>query len=378
MKFSVVITTIYPPVILESLSRNISIYDRIGDVEVIVIGDKKTPPDVKGYVSQFSNRGFRFEYWNVEDQKKWLTRFPDLAEIIPYNSDNRRNIGHLIAYERGRECILALDDDNYPTDADFFAGHEVVGTHQSMPTVKSSSGWFNACAMLDFEPQAQVYPRGYPYNRRWVSNEEYQYFESAGRVVVNAGLWLGDPDVDAVTRLNHPLNATALNRDSLMLDASTNCPFNTQNTAFHRDILPAYYYTYMGEDLGGLRIDRYGDIWSSYFARKVIDRMNDRVSFGLPLSNHQRHQHDLLKDLGVEYWGMLLTNDLVGILSGITLTETGYGNCYRELSIKLQDLVSESDFSDKIKQYFFKVCNNMRVWVDVCSDLESGRSQKSL
>ena len=370
MNFSVVITTVFHPKILEILARNIQCYSRKKEVEILVVGDLKTPPETKEYVEQFAKCGFNFEYWDVTDQQNWLRRFPDLENIIPYNSDNRRNIGYLIAYERRRECIIALDDDNYPLEADYFAGHEKVGKRREHLTIRTNTGWYNVCELLKIQDDIRIYPRGYPYANRRPSNENYEWFESDGRVIVNAGLWLGDPDVDAVTRLNGPVNVTGLKNEVVMLDRSTQCPFNTQNTAFHRDVLPSYYYVVMGYSLGGLKIDRYGDIWSSYLSRKIIDRMNDRVAFGTPLAMHKRRSHNLLKDLGQEYWGMILTNRLVELLAQIDLRKDSYGDCYRELANKLEEKVCvQEDLSNEVKLYFQQICKNMRIWVDVCSAL---------
>lgn len=372
MYFSVIITTIFHPKILENIAASLDHFSRKQDVEVIVIGDLKSSVETSEYVSGFIKKGFHFEYWDVKAQKEWLKRFPDLDAMIPYNTDNRRNIGYLIAYERGRQCIIALDDDNYPTNDDFFGAHARVGKTLTLPTVSSKSGWFNICDMLEFEGGHRVYPRGYPYSKRWAQDESRDISESTGRIVVNAGLWLDDPDIDAVTRLNRPVTALELKNEVFVLDPSTNCPFNTQNTGFHRDIIPAYYYVVMGEDLGGLKIDRYGDIWSSYLARKVIDAMNDRVAFGTPLTRHKRHAHDLMKDLGQEYWGMVLTNRLVQILSSIQLSSSAYTDCTRELSLKLErEVATQDDLSDGIKRYFNKIFKNMRIWLDVCSDLEN-------
>ncbi|MFX0196936.1 MAG: hypothetical protein ACFFCW_12480 [Candidatus Hodarchaeota archaeon] len=371
MGYWIVITTRSLPTVLESFAHNFQEYSRKDEVAVLVIGDQKTPAETEEYVAKFANDGFRVEYWDVHAQRSWLERFPELHPKIPYNSDNRRNIGYLIAYERGGECIIAVDDDNYPTEADYLGGHAKVGTSQSWKTVRSSSGWFNICEILEIEEDYIVYPRGYPYAYRWLEGEHHELFENEGRIVVNAGLWLGDPDVDAVTRLHRPVNSVGLKEETLVLDPSTNCPINTQNTAFHRDVLPCFYYVVMGQTIDGLKIDRYGDVWSSYLARKVIDKMDDRVAFGLPLSRHKRHPHDLLKDLGQEYWGMILTNRLVDLLMQIELTATNYEGCYVELSHKLETKVREQeDFSKEIKGYFSKICRNMRIWVDVCRELK--------
>lgn len=370
MKYSVVITTIYLPRILQDLADNIETYSRKNEVEVLVIGDVKTPPETAEFVAKFALRGFHFEYWDLQKQKQWLARFPELDRIIPTHSDNRRNVGYLMAYERGRECIIALDDDNFPTSEDYFAGHSHVGSIRELPVVRAENGWYNICDLLEIEDDHRVYPRGYPYKFRTSADPILHFYQSEGRVVVNAGLWLGDPDIDAVTRLNHPVNVTGIKKEIVALDRSTNCPFNTQNTAFHRDILPCYYYVMMGHSIGGLTIDRYGDIWSSYFSRKVIDRMGDTVTFGLPVTIHNRHAHDLMKDLGQEYWGMVLTNQLVDILEEISLSGTTYSDCYRDLSIKLEGSISRNEEIPAAASEFIRmICHNMRIWTDVCNTL---------
>jgi len=370
-RYCIVITTISLPTVLESFAQNLQQYARKDEVEVLVIGDQKTPEEAKEYVSKFVNQGFRFEYWDVHTQKRWLGRYPELDQMIAYNSDNRRNMGYLIAYERGCECVIAVDDDNHPTDADYVGGHAKVGTSQRWKTARSNSGWYNICELLEIDEDYTIYPRGYPYAYRWLEGEHYELFESEGRIVVNAGLWLGDPDVDAVTRLHRPISSIGLKEETIILDPSTNCPINSQNTAFHRDVLPCYYYVVMGQAIDGLKIDRYGDIWSGYLARKVIDKMDDRVAFGVPLSRHERHPHNLLKDLGQEYWGMVLTNRLIDLLMQIELRATNYGDCYAELSHKLEAKVREQkDFSKEVKSYFSKICRNMRIWVDVCKELK--------
>lgn len=99
------------------------------------------------------------------------------------------------------------------------------------------------------------------------------------RAVVNAGLWLDDPDVDAITRLCNDIVATEFDarpacfcavhcllaltfwsrytRDSSYVMANgTWCPFNSQNTALHRDLIPAYVLSPL--------IGRMDDIWARY------------------------------------------------------------------------------------------------------------------
>jgi hypothetical protein len=368
MKIALVLTTINVPDLIIGYADNFEKYGNRSEVGFIIIGDLKTPQEAKEPVEKIRKRGFEVEYLDIPQQEEWLKKFPDLKQIIPYNSDNRRNIGYLIAAERGAEVIISLDDDNYAREEDYLEAHKVVGCTKELKTAHSRNAWFNICSQLELEPPRIIYPRGFPYSKRWTDDAEFTV--SSGRIVMNAGLWLGDPDVDAVTRLNEPIRAVGASPEMLMLAPEVYCPINTQNTAFHRDILPCYYFVTMKALINGNKIDRYGDIWSGLFALKVINQMKDRVSFGPPLTDHRRNTHNLLKDLQEELWGMILTESLIPILDSIQLTAMTYQEAYLELANKLEERVNlDEDFTPGVKNYFSQITSAMRIWVDACQQV---------
>jgi len=366
MKAALVLTTINVPKLLYGYAENFEKWGRADAVSMIVIGDRKTPPEAGQVVAEIAARGMDARYLDVPAQEGWLKRFPDLAAIIPYDSDNRRNIGHLVAAESGAEVIIALDDDNYVTGEDYLAAHNIVGGRHRLPTVSASSGWYNVCEMLELDPPRTVFPRGFPYSRRWQQNTN-TVSVAEGRVVVNAGLWLRDPDVDAVTRLNGPVTAVRLLQERLMLAPGTYAPINTQNTAFHRDALPCFYYVRMGALIGGLLLDRYGDIFCGLYARKVIDAVGDRVVFGVPATDHRRNVHSLFRDLRQELEGMVLVDVLATILEDVQLDSTSYDEAYLELSEAVERAILERrDLSEPVKSYFREVAHAQRVWTGAC------------
>ena len=65
-------------------------------------------------------------------------------------------------------------------------------------------------------------------------------------------------------------------------------PVNTQNTALHRDAIPAYYYVRMGFPVKGMVIDRFGDIWSDYFLQRCAQQAGEVVRVGPPVADHRR------------------------------------------------------------------------------------------
>ena len=367
----IVLTTINIPYLLEGYADNLERYGHKGEVGFIVVADLKTPPEAEEVVYRISRRGFDSIYLSVEEQKKWLKPFPELEEIIPYNSGNRRNIGYLIAVQRGADMIIVIDDDSFVGEDDFFTGHKIVGSQEELPTVSSSSGWFNVCSLLDTVPPRVIYPRGYPYAQRF-KNEVISTSSEGGRIMINAGLWFEDPDVDAVTRLNEKVRTVALNTSRVTLAIGTWSPINTQNTAFHRELLACAYFVVMGVPIQGIAIDRYGDIWSGYFARKVIDSMGDKVAYGIPVTVHKRNPHNLLKDLQQELWGMILTEDLIEALSSIRLTEKSYNSLYFELAHALDKSVKQTNrVTPEVLSFLRQIAHNMKIWVDVCDRIMS-------
>ncbi len=368
MDACLVLTTINVPTLLEGYAENFVEYGRY-NIGFIVVGDIPTPhKKVKKLIQKIKDKGFEAEYLDMPSQKKWLHKFPKLSKLISYRSDNRRNIGFLMAAERNAEIIIAIDDDNYVSDDDYYKHHSIVGRTVTLPTVYSFTGWYNPCTLLRTNNSVPIYPRGYPFHKRF--KESYNFKETTGHVVLNMGLWINDPDADAITNLACPTKIQGLKGpyERVMLAPSTYAPINTQNTAFHKSILPCYYYVLMGAYVKGLKIDRYGDIWSGFFAKKVIDKMNERVTIGKPLANHKRNAHDLLNDLKHELWGMILTEELVPWLEQLQLENNNYFDAYLEISKGLNKF-KENFQEQSIGKYLRKISEAMEIWVDACTKI---------
>lgn len=372
-KFKIVTTTIHIPIVLESYIKNFQKYGH-NNVDFVIIGDLKTPDKITDYLKKLLKNGYQFDYWDVNRQKKWLEKFPKLDNLIPYNSIQRRNLGYLIAYENGADVIVTIDDDNFAISGNnFLKGHSIVGKTSSFLAVNSSTKWFNPCDLLKLKLQRRIYHRGFPYSKRW-KNEKYSYRERKGRVVVNAGLWLGNPDVDAITHLEEPIEVIGWNKNFtkkyVALANNTHSPFNTQNMAFFKELLPLAYLPIMGDSIGGMRIDRYDDIWSSYFAQKIINHLGDLITFGQPLVRQDRNPHDYLRDLTGELPGMLITNKLIQTLERIELSEKSYFSCYGELIERLKaEIYKSTIYTNSEKEYFLKFTHGMSVWHDVVDQI---------
>ncbi len=364
---TLVVTTINVPTLLEEYAANFEKFGHLEHTSALIVGDKKTPHEAVGQlVCQLRDRGFDCRYLDLAAQEQYLDRFPRLKPLIPYNSDNRRNIGYLMAVENGADILVALDDDNFVRADDWYAGHTHVGMTEHLETVSCSNGWFNPCQLMEYEPHCTIYARGYPYNKRWQPNKE-TYETTIGRIVLNGGLWLNDPDVDSLTRLSVPARGVTVRKERVMLAPGTWAPINTQNTAFHRDLVPAFYFVPVGEPIGGMPVERYGDIWAGFFAKKLIDHLNDRITFGAPACDHRRNAHKLLHDLELEFWSIVLTDPLAEALREWKLNGSTYSDCYAELADHLERTNwPHKKMASEMKVFFSRMASGMRAWVEAC------------
>ena len=365
----IVVTTIFEPKFLDGYVDNL---ERNGhdDTGIIVIIDRKTPQTVYERCQHHAKRGRPVICPTLEEQERFLARFGNLAGRIPWDSDNRRNIGFLMALERGAEVMITIDDDNFVLDdSDFVAEHSVAGTRVSLPEVSSSDGWINLCGMLESNVATDIFPRGFPYFARR-AKRELTRSDASAEVAINVGLWLSDPDVDAMTRLTLAPHVSSFRGDNILLATGTWTPINTQNTAIVRDAIAAYYYVRMGFSLGGLKIDRYGDILSGYLLQKAVKTRGGGIRVGTPIADHRRTPHNLFKDLYHELAGMVLLEDILPWLQELRLDSGSYPALYASLAGALEEKAATMHgfvWDEGGGDFLRDTAANMRAWLSAVS-----------
>lgn len=284
MKVALVTTTIYVP-------RVLALYREFDpDVKMFIAGDRKTPHDeLRSFVADLGNA----RYYSDADQEALGYR---CSPIIGWNRIMRRNVALLEAIKSGADIIVSIDDDNIPLSRGYFDDfRRILGNPFAGLCLRTSSGWFNAGALL--EPP--VYHRGFPYEHRHVDPGVRIGAVTDARIGVAAGLWVGDPDIDAMERLtNRPLAERVASIAEAGVAVSSGCiaPFNTQNTAFIRELAPLLM-VFVG-------VGRYDDIWASYVAQRVMAETGHLVHFGPPLVWQDRNPHNLWQNLRDEILGM--------------------------------------------------------------------------
>ena len=375
---AIVATTIFEPKFLTGFQASLEAAGRLDETQLYVIIDRKTPPSVAVAAAAARERGFRVFCPSLEEQDAFLRKLGVPADFIPYNTDNRRNVGFLMALEAGCEVLISIDDDNFclPGD-DFVGGHHVVGRTSVDPVVKSSDAWFNICSLLEGGVGPEIFPRGFPYAAQRTPRQVQFDAETAPLdIAMNAGLWLDEPDVDAVYRLCRQPKIGRFAGPSVVLGPDVWSPINTQNTALTRSAALTYYYVRMGFRLQGLSIDRFGDILSGYLTQKVIKHLGQGIRVGTPILDHRRTPHNLFKDLYHELAGIVLIEEFVPWLMELRLTGATALEAYAALADEIAAVAATKQFQgfvwdDGGRDFLKETAGLMQTWIQVVRRLES-------
>lgn len=201
----------------------------------------------------------------------------------------------LYAHDVGAEVVAIVDDDNIPYEwwgKDLMVGKEVVVNYH--------------CTNLPaFDPVgATNYPnlwhRGYPLE---LLPQRCYTFGKIKHLVpdVQADFWNGNPDIDAVCRMEHAPECTF---DDKVFPMAGNAmsPFNSQNTFISGKKLKDYFL-YPG-------IGRMDDIWAAYY----LQAKGATVVYGKASVYQQRNEHNLIEDMRNEYLGYEHNLDIVKAL----------------------------------------------------------------
>jgi hypothetical protein len=370
-KFHIVLTTIYNPLVLVEYTNNFIKFNKIDQVKLWVVADRKTPKECLETLKNVMSLGLDVEYISLERQLEWGKNHEDFYNSLPFDNDTRRNIGYLMALEDGCEVLISIDDDNWPTDDDFIGFHSIVGGI-SKNLVHEHSGYHNICEYIEFVPNRSIYPRGYPFNLRDQKNQ-CTLLNGAKKIGVNAGLWLESPDIDATTWLNGTISGiTYSGPDSFCLDNNTWSPVNTQNTAIIRELIPYYFCVPMGFKVPGGIIHRYGDIWGGYLLLALIDNSDYVASFGRPIALHKRNPHNYLTDLRQEYWGIILTDWLLSHIKSINYSSSDLNVRSAELCDMI-DRVTDEALPDwcptEVKIFLKETVKSYRIYIKTANKL---------
>jgi hypothetical protein len=242
--------------------------------------------------------------------------YPELSETIGWKSIQRRNIGFVEAYRRGADIVATVDDDNIPYDD--WGTNVIVGETVEIDFYNTDLGVFDPLSVTEHN---QVWHRGFP-----IDLVPYRSRVSYGgklkrRVLVQADLWDGDPDIDAMARLSiRPI--VKFDKIQGPYGSLSISPFNSQNTFLAREVIP-YYSVFP-------HVGRMDDIWGGYVLQHYFP---NSVVYNKASVFQDRNVQDLVTNLEKEIIGYRYTTDLIRSLSeweSIVPKETvAYWNAYR-------------------------------------------------
>jgi hypothetical protein len=287
---------------------------------IIVIGDKKSPPnyDLPGV-----------DYLNIEKQKEL---FGDLASLIPLNHYSRKNLGYLYAMSKGAEAIAESDDDNIPYDDKY---PNFLPVQVKVPTVEAKG----SVNVYSYFTDKKIWPRGLSLDKIKTLVGRTDPVEREVTCYVQQGLADLDPDVDAIYRLTVS-DGDVVFDPGLKLALSEHCysPFNTQNTLFYKPAFPLMLLP-IGVS------SRVTDILRSYIAQRLLWFLGSSLLFLSPSVYQLRNQHNLLMDFNEEIPLYTKTDELVNLLESFESD----GNDACSLMQKLYTYLNQKGFLSEIE-----------------------------
>jgi hypothetical protein len=149
---------------------------------LIVVGDTKTP---------------HLKYEELDciylspDMQDTINK--DLSDSIGWKSIQRRNIGFLYAYKQGADIVATVDDDNIPYDD--WGKNLLVGQAIECDLYEPSQNVFDPLSVTN---TPDIWHRGFPIDLLGKRHEVEYKGKVKRKVLVQADLWDGDPDIDAM------------------------------------------------------------------------------------------------------------------------------------------------------------------------------------
>lgn len=160
-------------------------FDSLEGWHLLAVTDLRTPED------------FRLKNGSVISPRDQEDAYPEISEVIGWNTVDRRNLGFLWAMEAGAEIVATVDDDNVPLvtwGAELMVGSEILATKYSGAEI------YDPLAVTE---NHNLWHRGYPIQE--LANRNYRATPDSTIIPdVQANLWNGDPDIDAIARFQFP------------------------------------------------------------------------------------------------------------------------------------------------------------------------------
>lgn len=269
-------------------------FEKSNDWNLLLIGDKKS------HKIKSSND---LTFFSIEEQNNLGFQF---SKKCPLNHYSRKNIGYIYAIKDNATIILDTDDDNIPYN-NWFDPFSILEKEYE---VIMSPKFVNVYSLFT---DKHIWPRGFPLNK--INNQEKiksEKFQNR-QVAIIQGLVDEDPDVDAIYRMIDGETVHFQKRNPVILDNNVYCPFNSQNTLWHKE---AFVYLYLPISVSF----RFTDILRGYIAQRGIWALEKNLAFISPTVYQKRNEHNLMNDFSSEINCYLKVEKVVEILDKLILS----------------------------------------------------------
>ena len=209
---------------------------------------------------------------------------PALSAAIGWNCMQRRSFGFLWAKDMQADVVAVVDDDNIPLEG--WGENLLVGSQLEVNYYETALPAFDPVGATNY---GHLWHRGFPL--QLLPRRDYTgKTRKTVRADVQADFWNGDPDIDAVCRLEHAPEC-CFDPEGFPIAANKPGPFNSQNTFLCAACLRDYFmFPHTG---------RMEDIWAGYY----LQAKGWQVVWNKASVYQQRNIHDLVRDMTQEYLG---------------------------------------------------------------------------
>lgn len=298
---------------------------------------------LKAWKPQFDKHGAEVYFVEDRDEKtktdlKHHFYRGDFPDFIPTATGSCRSFGLLKAYQDECDIIITLDHDCMPApDVDLI--QEYMDAFDRNYAV---SDYYDVGHTFGLDE----YMRGYPFLPRDNKRPLLQY-----------GGWDNVPDLDAVTQMLHEqrgkVEGFKFDRRTLAMPSGVGFTGCAMNVAMKREAVPLLYQLIMGVDRVGY--DRWDDIWSGLFAKKVCDNLNIPILINGRASIVHTRLSNTQENLTKEQAGYKLNEDMWDKLKQLKLDGKTTLECYESLTNQL----NPDWFGDKGEL----IIRGMKAWI---------------
>jgi len=310
-KKMLVITSINKP---NQAIKNFEKLCKKNNTDFIFVADKKTPK---------FKYGDDLKFLSLKDQESLSFK---VCKKIPINSYSRKNIGYLYSILRGAKKIYETDDDNYPKK-NFFSQNIENLKHYRI----KENGFINIYKYF-LNKKIDIWPRGLPLSKIKTAKKSFiELKKQSEKFSIIQRLCDENPDVDAIYRLiNKKIDIKFDKNKSFYANNKSYIPFNSQNTIWFKEAFPLMYLpTYCTM--------RATDIWRSYIATHIMNKLNMKILFTSSTVYQKRNIHNLYNDFKLEIPVYIDVENLIKELNTIKIYNAkdymliNLFNCYKKL-----------------------------------------------